>query len=195
MKYKVAFFSILFFIILVHTPSNGVCQQTGDYLGIPWNSRFPVIEKRFPGVEFVEEDRFHVTLFRLNTPAFDTSRIEFKLFEEQLISVTHYYDGPITSFMNEKFVHSHISNLGQRKEIRKTKANSLAGTADVQIWEYENNLVLFRSYPEGQKAWIGKKENSIIFIFKPTFDKMVYYRKHSEGDPVDTVIDYDYLEF
>ncbi|BCO08280.1 hypothetical protein GF1_06560 [Desulfolithobacter dissulfuricans] len=164
-------------------------------MGIPWNSPFPVIEQRFPGVEFVDEDAFHVTRFRLLHPEEYVDRVEFKLFENQLASVTRYYgDKSIDHLINEDYIGKMVSGLGSRKAVRKTTSKSLAGVAEVEIHEYTNVLVLFRYYPPGQKEGFVDKENSIVIIYKPTFDKMVYYRKHSEGDP-EEIVDYDYIEF
>jgi len=169
-------------------------QETGSYMGVPWNSPFPVIEQHFPGVEFVEEDGFKVTLFKLMHPRKDVDRVEFKLFENKLISVTQYYKGSLNPLISEDFLKTLVSHLGKRKEKRRTTAKSLAGTAQVEIYEYPDILVLFRYYPPGQKKGFVAQENSIVIIYKPTFNKMVYYRKHSEGD-VEEIIDYDYIEF
>jgi len=169
-------------------------QETGGYMGVPWNSPFPVIEQHFPGVEFVEEDGFHVTLFQLKNPEKDADKIEFKLFENKLISVTRYYKGPIDNLVTEKYIQTLVTDLGVREEMRKTTSKSLAGIAEVVIFEYPKVLVLFRYYPPGQKEGLIAKENSIVLLYKPTFDKMVYYRKHSEGD-VEEIVDYDYIEF
>ncbi len=169
-------------------------QETGDCMGIPWNSPFPVIEQTFSEVAFVEEDGFRVTLFRLPHPEEDVERIEFKLFKNQLISVIRYYKGPIDALINEESIRKLVGGLGPLQEMRKTTSNSLAGIADVVIHEYGDVLILFRYYPPGQKGGFAAKENSIVIIYKPTFDKMVYYRKHSEGD-VEEIIDYDYIEF
>ncbi len=165
------------------------------YKDIPWNSSFPLIEQHYPGVRFVEEDSFHVTLFRLDQQEEGLDRIEFKLFEEQLISVIHYYVGPIDQLKRDDFVKHMVSGLGPKIDERQTTSESLAGTTNVVIWEYKDNLILFRSYPPNQEEGFAKKENSIIFIYKPTFDKMVYYRKHSQGDNDNQVIDYDYIEY
>ena len=169
-------------------------QETVGYRDVPWNSPFPVIEQHFPGVNFVEEDGFRVTLFRLSHPEKDVARIEFKLFKNQLISVIRYYEGSIEPLISEDAIRKLVTGLGILKEERKTKSHSLAGIADVVIHEYEQVLVLFRSYPSGQKEGFVAKENSIVIIFKPTFDKMVYYRKHSEGD-MEEIEDYDYIDF
>ena len=169
-------------------------QETGGYMRVPWNSPFPVIEQHFPGVEFVEEDGFHVTLFRLMQPEQDVDRIEFKLFENKLIAVTRYYKGPIDHLVTEKYIRTLVTGLGARKEVRKTTSKSLAGVAEVVIHEYPDVMVLFRYYPPGQKEGLVARENSIVILYKPTFNKMVYYRKHSEGD-VEEVVDYDYIEF
>jgi hypothetical protein len=169
-------------------------QETAGYMGVPWNSPFPVIEQHFPEVSFVEEDGFRVTLFRLLHPEKGVARIEFKLFQNKLISVIRYYEGSIDSLINKGAVCKLVTGMGELKEERKTKSHSLAGIADVVIHEYEQILVLFRSYPPGQKEGFVAKENSIVIIFKPTFDKMVYYRKHSEGD-MEEIEDYDYIDF
>ncbi len=190
---KRKFFYILFFLFPCAGTAYG--QDVAGYNGIPWNSRFPVIEKHFPEVDFVEEDSFHVTLFRLDHPKQGSDRIEFKLFEEQLIAVIHYYDGPIEQLQHDDFVNNMVTGLGPKIEERKTTTQSLAGTANVIIWEYKDNLILFRSYPLYQAEGFVKKENSVIFIYKPTFDKMVYFRKNSIGDNDNQVVDYDYIEF
>ncbi len=188
------FYSFLSLLFLMGMCGAAFGQETGGYMGVPWNSPFPVIERHFPGVEFIEEDGFRVTLFQLKHPEKDVDRIEFKLFENKLISVIRYYKGPIDHLISEAFLRTLVSELGQRKEVRKTTANSLAGIANVEIYEYPDILVLFRYYPPGQKKGLVEPENSIVFIYKPTFDKMVYYRKHSEGD-VEEIVDYDYIEF
>jgi hypothetical protein len=188
---------ITWLIVLLLFHGGGVSvfgQDMAGYMGIPWNSPFPVIEQHFPGVEFVEEDGFHVTLFQLMHPEKDVDRVEFKLFENKLISVLRYYKGNIDQLVNEKYIRTLVSGLGSIKEKRTTTANSLAGIATVEIYEYADILLLFRHYPPGQKEGLVAKENSIVIIYKPTFDKMVYYRKHSEGD-VEEIIDYDYIEF
>ena len=169
-------------------------QETGSCMGIPWNSPFPVVEQTFSEVEFVEEDGFRVTLFRLPHPEKDVERMEFKLFKNQLISVIRYYKESIDTLINEESIRKVVEGLGPLQEIRKTTSNSLAGIAEVVIHEYGDVLVLFRYYPPDQKEGFAVKENSIVIIYKPTFDKMVYYRKHSEGD-VEEIIDYDYIEF
>jgi hypothetical protein len=127
-------------------------------------------------------------------PEKDVERVEFKLFENQLISIIRYYKGPVDHLITEEYLRSFISGMGPRKEVRKTTAHSLAGVANIEIYEYADILVLFRYYPPGQKEGIAARENSIVIIYKPTFDKMIYYRKHSEGD-VEEIIDYDYIEF
>ena len=185
---------LLLSLLFVGVGSAAYGQETGGYMGVPWNSPFPVIELHFPGVEFVEEDGFKVTLFKLMHPRQDVDRVEFKLFKNRLISVTQYYKEPLNPLISEEFLKTLVSHLGQRKEKRKTTAKSLAGTAQVEIYEYSDILVLFRYYPPGQKKGFAAQENSIVIIYKPTFDKMVYYRKHSEGD-VEEIIDYDYIEF
>ncbi len=185
----------LFLFLIMPCAINAYGQEIGEYRGIPWNSRFPVIEKKFPGVNFVEEDSWHVTLFCLKQAQKGLNRIEFKLFEEQLISVLHYYNGPINQMQNDTFVKSMVSGLGSKIEERKTTSQSLAGIADVVIWEYTDNLILFKSYPPSQKEGFAKKENAIIFIYKQTFDKMIFYRKTSLGDNDNQVVDYDYIEF
>ncbi len=96
---------------------------------------------------------------------------------------------------NDTFVKSMVSGLGSKIEERKTTSQSLAGIADVVIWEYTDNLILFKSYPPSQKEGFAKKENAIIFIYKQTFDKMIFYRKTSLGDNDNQVVDYDYIEF
>jgi len=169
-------------------------QERPGYMGITWDSPFPVIERHFPEVEFIEEDPWHVTLFRLSHPEKNVKRVEFKLFENKLISVTKYYSGTIDHLTNENYIRILVSGLGPRKEVRKTTSKSLAGTAHVTIYEYPETLILFRSYPPGQKEGFSKKENSIVIIHKPTFDKMIYYRKHEEGE-VEEIVDYDYIEF
>jgi len=169
-------------------------QEEAGYMGVAWNSSFPVIEQHFPGVSFVEEDGFRVTLFRLFLPEEDVKRIEFKLFKNQLISVIRYYKGSIDSLLNEDAVRKLVTGLGTLKDVRKTKSHSLAGIADVVIYEYDQVLVLLRFYPPGQKEGFAAKENSMVIIFKPTFDDMVYYRKHSEGD-MEEIEDYDYIDF
>jgi hypothetical protein len=169
-------------------------QETGGYLGIPWNSSFPVIERHFPGVEFVEEDGFHVTLFSLAQPEKDVKRVEFKLFENKLISTIRYYEKPINELINEPYINKLVTNLGPVKEIRKSTSKTLAGVAQVEIHEYADILVLFRYYPPGQQEGFVAKENSIVIIYKPTFNKMVYYRKHSDGE-TEEVVDYDYIEY
>lgn len=169
-------------------------QELAGYKGVPWNSPFPVIEHHFPGVEFVEEDGFDVTLFQLKNPEKGVKRVEFKLFKNQLISVTRYYTGSIDQVLSEQYLQTIISGLGLRKEVRKTTANSLAGRATVQIFEYADILVLFRYYPSGNAKGFIVGENSIVIIYKPTFDKMIYHKKHSEGD-VEEIVDYDYIEF
>lgn len=169
-------------------------QVTGTCLGIPWNSPFPVIEHTFPEVEFVEEDNFHVTLFRLTFPKKKVQKVEFKLFENKLISVIHYYTGAINNLINEKYLHRLVTGLGTLQEKRKTTTNSLAGQVEVEIYEYSDVLVLFRYYPPGQKQGFIDKQNSIVIIYKPTFNKMVYYRKHSSGD-MEEIVDYDYIDF
>ncbi len=166
----------------------------GTCLGIPWNSPFPVIEHSFPAIEFVEEDNFHVTLFRLTAPEKEVKKIEFKLFENKLISVIHYYSGAIDRLINEKYLQRLVTGLGKLQEKRKTTANSLAGQVEVEIYEYRDVLVLFRHYPPDQKQGFIDKQNSIVIIYKPTFNKMVYYRKHSSGD-MEEIIDYDYIDF
>lgn len=188
-------FVMLVLSFLLSSAGMAYCQDVAGYRGIPWDSHFPVIEKQFPGVSFVEEDSWHVTLFRLDQPQQGIERIEFKLFEEQLISVIHYYSGPIDQLQNDDFVNNMLHGLGPKLEERKTTSQSLAGIANVVIWEYADNLILFKSYPSGQEGGITKKENAVIFIYKPTFDKMVYYRKNSLGDNDNQVIDYDYIEF
>ena len=185
---------ILTFLLFSGFAGTGFGQQTGSCMGIPWNSSFPVIERAFPGVEFVEEDGFRVTLFQLLNPEEDVIRVEFKLFKNQLISVLRYYKGSINQLINEEYVSTLVKNIGPIQEIRKTTAHSLAGTVDVDIYEYADVLVLFRHYPANQKEGVAAKVNSIVIIYKPTFDKMVYYRKHSEGD-VEEIIDYDYIEY
>ncbi|MCK5516945.1 MAG: hypothetical protein KAI39_08740 [Desulfobulbaceae bacterium] len=188
------FIFILVFLLIPYA-INAYGEEIGEYRGIPWNSRFPEIEKKFPGVNFVEEDSWHVTLFSLKLIKEGLNRIEFKLFEEQLISVLHYYDGPISQMQNDDFVKSMVSRLGPKIEERKTTSQGLAGISDVVIWEYTDNLILFKSYPPSKKEGFAKKENAIIFIYKPTFDKMVYHRKTSLGDNDNQVVDYDYIEF
>ncbi len=185
---------LLIFFLLQGSSIAAYGQETGNCMGIPWNSPFPVIEQKFSEVEFVEEDGFRVTLFRLPHPEKDVERMEFKLFKNQLISVIRYYRGSIDSLINEGSIRKVVGGLGPLQEIRKTTSNSLAGIAEVVIHEYGDVLVLFRYYPSGQKEGFTIKENSIVIIYKPTFDKMVYYRKHSEGD-VEEIIDYDYIEF
>ncbi len=185
---------LLGFLLILGSSTAAYGQETAGCMEVPWNSPFPVIEQHFPGVNFVEEDGFRVTLFRLSHPEKDVKRIEFKLFKNQLISVIRYYDGSIDSLTNEATIRKLVTGLGVLKEERKTKSHSLAGIADVVIHEYEQVLVLFRSYPLGQKEGIVAKENSIVIIFKPTFDKMVYYRKHSQGD-MEEIEDYDYIDF
>ncbi len=187
-----------FFIVLLVCCPFAVTVFGHDLAGyqeIPWNSRFPVIEKHFPGVSFVEEDPWHVTLFSLEQPQQGIERIEFKLFEERLISVQHYYSGSIEQFQEEVFVENLLQGLGPKIEERKTTSQSLAGIASVVIWEYADVLILFKSFPPSQKEGFAKKENAIIFIYKPTFDKMVYYRKNSQGDNDNQVVDYDYIDF
>ena len=169
-------------------------QVPGTCMGIPWNSPFPVIEHSFPGIEFIEEDNFHVTLFRVTVPEKEVERIEFKLFENKLISVILYYTGAINNLINEKYLQGLVTDLGTLQEKRKTTANSLAGQVEVEIYEYKDILVLFRYYPPNQKQGFANKQNSIVIIYKPTFNKMVYYRKHSAGD-MEEIIDYDYIDF
>ncbi len=166
----------------------------GAYLGVPWKSPFPVIEHSFPGVEFVEEDNFHVTLFRVATTEKDVKRLEFKLFENQLISAILYYRGAIDKLISEQYLQGLVTGLGPLQEKRKTTSNTLAGVATVEIYEYQDVLVLFRYYPPGQKEGFVEKQNSIVIIYKPAFDKMLYYRKHSDGDMED-IEDYDYIDF
>ncbi len=185
---------LLEFLLVLGSSAVACGQETTGYLEVPWNSPFPVVEQHFPGVNFVEEDGFRVTLFRLPHPEKDVKRIEFKLFKNQLISVIRYYKGSIDSLINEDTMRKLVTGLGVFKEERKTKSHSLAGIADVVIQEYEQVLVLFRSYPPGQKEGFVAKENSIVIIFKPTFDNMVYYRKHSQGD-MEEIEDYDYIDF
>ncbi len=171
-----------------------LAQETGGCMGIPWNSPFPVIERHFPDVEFVEEDRFSVTLFQLLHPEADVDRVEFKLFQNKLISVLRYFKGPIDKLINEAYLQTLVSGLGALQEKRTATANSLAGVATIKIYEYADVLALFRYFPPGQKEGLVAQENSIVIIYKPTFDKMVYYRKHSEGD-MEEIVDYDYIEF
>ena len=185
---------LIFSCVALYGKGEPVTKVAGSYLGIPWNSPFPVIERSFPGVEFVEEDNFHVTLFRVAVAKADVEQLEFKLFENQLISVIHYYKGTITDLINEHYIQGLVTGLGSLQEKRKTKSNSLAGLATVEIYEYRDILVLFRYYPPGQKEGFMKKQNSIVIIYKPTFNKMVYYRKHSAGDMED-IEDYDYIDF
>lgn len=186
---------LMVFLFLTSTVASYGQDVAAGYNGIPWNSRFPVIEEQFPKVSFDEEDSYHVTLFSVKRPKPEFDRIIFKLFEEQLISVAHYYTGSIDHLQNDAFVNGLLGNPGEKLEVRKTTSNSLAGIATVLIWEYRDVLILFRSYPPGQKEGFIKKENSIVFIYKPTFDKMVYYRKNSLGDNDHQVVDYDYIEF
>lgn len=187
-------YCLLVFLLLQGGSTAVYGQETGSCMGIPWNSPFPVIEQHYPGVEFVEEDGFRVTLFRLIHPEKDVDRVEFKLFKNQLISVLRYYKGPIDRLNNEAYLKSLVSGLGTIREKRTTTAKNLAGIATIDIYEYENVLALFRYYPPGQKEGLIARENSIVLIYKPTFDKMVYYRKHSEGD-VEEIVDYDYIEY
>ena len=190
---KSYYYSLL--LILIYGTTVAHAQVTGGYRGIPWGSPFPVIEKRFPEVQFVEEDAFHTVIFRVEHPEQGIDRIEFKLFEEQFIAAIQYYREVIDLHLNDAYVNGIVSGLGPRLAERKTTSPSLAGVADVVIWEYKNNLILFRTYPPGQKKGFAKKENSIVFIYKPLFDKMVYHRKHSEGDDDEEVVDYDYIDF
>ncbi|BCL61426.1 hypothetical protein DGMP_21190 [Desulfomarina profundi] len=199
MKYICNPLLIIIIVILSCTASPALVskkknQVPGTCMGIPWNSPFPVIEHSFPGIEFIEEDNFHVTLFRVTVPEKEVQRIEFKLFENKLISVILYYTGAINNLINEKYLQSLVTDLGTLQEKRKTTANSLAGQVEVEIYEYKDILVLFRYYPPGQKQGFANKQNSIVIIFKPTFNKMVYYRKHSAGD-MEEIIDYDYIDF
>jgi len=190
-RFYCALFSTL---LLLGSSFTAYGQEATGYMGIPWNSSFPVVEQHFPDVEFVEEDGFHVTLFRLTHPEKDIDRVEFKFFENRLISVIRYYKGPIEALINESYIGKIVSDLGKIKEVRKTTSNSLAGIAAVELHEYKEILVLFRYYPADQKKGFVDKENSIVIIYKPTFDKMVYYRKHSDGD-MEEIVDYDYIEF
>jgi len=185
---------LLAFLLLQGGITAALAQETAGYMGLSWNSPFPVIEQHFPGVGFVEEDGFRVTLFRLMHPEKDVDRVEFKLFQNQLISVLRYYKGPIDKLNNEEYLRTLVSGLGPLKEKRTTTANNLAGIATIDIYEYADLLALFRYFPPGQKEGLVAKENSIVLIYKPTFDKMVYYRKHSEGD-MEEIIDYDYIEY
>ncbi len=185
---------LLAFLLLQGGITAVFAQETAGCMGVPWDSPFPVIERHFPGVQFVEEDGFRVTLFQLMHPEEDVDRVEFKLFQNKLISILRYYRGAIDQLINEEYLRTLISGLGTIKEKRTTSATSLAGIATIEIYEYDDVLVLFRFFPPGQKEGLVARENSIVIIYKPTFDKMVYYRKHSEGD-MEEIIDYDYIEF
>ncbi len=182
------------FLFIIGIPSLTYGQEAGGYMGIPWNSSFPIIEQHFPSIEFVEEDGFHVTLFSISKPEKGVKRVEFKLFENKLISTIRYYEKPINELINEPYIHRLVSNLGPVQEKRKTTSTTLAGVAQVEIHEYTDILILFRYYPPDQQKGFIAKEDSIVIIYKPTFNKMVYYRKHSDGE-TEEVVDYDYIEF
>lgn len=120
--------------------------------------------------------------------------MEFKFFKNQLIAASQFFKGLITDRINEEYLETLVTGLGPRKNTRTTTTTNLAGIVNVEIYEYVDVLVLFRSHPLGQKEGFTEKENSIVIIYKPTFDQMIYYRKHSEGD-VEEIVDYDYIEF
>lgn len=168
--------------------------EGNGYQGIPWDSPFPVIERHFPGTAFVSEDPYHVTLFRLPNPEEHVTRIEFKLFENKLVSVLRYYDGNIDHLINEQYISALVGGLGTMKDRRTTTAPSLAGTATVDFLEYEQVMVLFRHYPPGQEEGLVAKENSIVIIYRPTFENMVHHRKYGQAE-TEGVQDYDYIDF
>jgi len=47
---RIFFFMLLFFVLWAVSAYG---QDVAGYRGVPWGSRFPVIEKQFPGVSFV----------------------------------------------------------------------------------------------------------------------------------------------
>ncbi|NQU64786.1 MAG: hypothetical protein HQ517_10980, partial [SAR324 cluster bacterium] len=187
--------SIIVFLFCSFSTAPAFENARPGYRGLFWGCSFPLIEKHYPKVKFIEEDNFHVVIFNLENPEKEILKSELKLFEEQLYAVAHYYDGTLKPYKNRRYIDQYLNNLSKVKDIRYNTSIDMRGESQVTIWEFDKVLVLFKEYPPQNPTENKRVENSIHFVHKPIFELAMRYRKKHLGEPFNDVEDPDYISY
>lgn len=167
-----------------------------DYAGIPWGSNFPVLEQHYPGIVFDNENAWRVCSFVIPQPAAGGTRLEFKLFDEQLTAVAHKVQGPLEPFMNEEYLRRFLGGLGKRVKVETKKIPSIHGMTDAVLWDYGEIMVFFQTYPPVAEKDTPQPDNIIKFVHRPLFNTMMTFIKDNpHGDPDAISDDFNAIAF